>query len=356
MSVDDKSATTVDNVAVFIDVENIRYSAMNIHSEPVPNWAGIAKQCQKYGRISSFQAFDDWSKFPSHEVHEVQRCGIQPIFVPQSEWNKSSLDFYLTVAAMKLFFQNDSIDTLILASGDRDYIPLVIELRALGKKVLIMSVEDTLSRDLEGSVDDVFFYNPKEAPALPASAAWDDNITKEQGQQFLIDTLQAEERENGTSHGYGWITLANLGHRLKRNRPDFTHKDHGYHKLVDMLKETPGIELKYDDHEKLVAMARTKRPDAPARMPGETQAESQKTTFFGSVISVKDNGYGFIKPDGGGEHLFFHYTKVIGGDIYALDYGDRVSYEVYNTDRGPNAERVEKADSKEPQNPVMRAN
>ena len=337
------------SVAVFIDVENIRYSALNIHSEREPYWAGIIKQCQEYGRISSFQAFGDWSKSPSQEVHEVQKCGIQPVFVPLSEWNKSSLDCYLTVAAMKLFFQNESIDTLILGSGDRDYIPMVIELRALGKKVVIMSVEDTLSQDLKGSVDEVFFYTPKDAPA---PVLGNDSLTTEQGQRLLVDTLRELENEKGVSHGYGWINLATLGHRLKRTQPNFTHKSHEYHRLVDMLKDIPGIELKYDDHEKLVAMARTKGADASEETPNETPLESDRT-IYGSIINIMPNGYGFIKPDNDGDHVFFHYTKVTGSDFYSLNYGDRVAYEVYNTDRGPNAERVKKIDAGPPQNPVI---
>lgn len=338
------------SVAVFIDVENIRYSALNTHSEREPHWAGIVEQCQKYGRIFSFQAFGDWSKSPSREVHEVQKCGIQPVFVPLSEWNKSSLDCYLTVAAMKLFFQNESIDTLILGSGDRDYIPLVIELRALGKKVVIMAIEDTLSQDLRGSVDEVFLYLPKETVA-PVSG--DNHINVEQGQRFLADALQELESEGDVvQHGYGWINLAALGHHLKRNRPEFTHKDYGYHKLVDMLKEIPCIELKYDDHEKLVAMARTKHLDDEEET-SYSMGNSQKTEH-GSILSVKENGYGFIKPDMGGEHLFFHYTKLINCDFYTLEPGDRVTYEVYHTNRGPNGERIKKIDADaNPQNPVI---
>lgn len=331
------------SVAVFIDVENIRYSALNNHSEREPNWAGIVAQCQGYGRISSFQAFGDWSKSPSQEVHEVQKCGIQPVFVPLSEWNKSSLDCYLIVAAMKLFFQNDSIDTLILGSGDRDYIPLVIELRALGKKVVIMSVEDTLSQDLKGSVDEVFFYKPKDAPEADESES---RTTKEQGQRLLIENLQELESSSNMTHGYGWINLATLGHRLKSNQPDFSHKTHGYEKLVDMLKEIDEIELKFDGHEQMIAMVRMQHP---AAVDGNSSA-----TQLGTIINVKEeNGYGFIKPDDGSEHIFFHYTKVISGDFYSLMYGDRVSYQTYNTYRGLNAERVNKIDSGPPKNPVL---
>ncbi len=316
------------SVAVFIDVENIRYSVINAYSEPEPHWAGIASQCREYGRISSFQAFGDWSKPANQNVHEVQKHGIQPIFVPLSEWNKSSLDCYLTVAAMKLFFQNETIDTLILGSGDRDFIPLVIELKAMGKKVVIMAVGDTLSRDLQGNADDVFLYQPKVNATLQADV-------KEDGQKFIIDTLESWEKDDDFPLNHGWVNLAALGLRLQRKRPDFAHKNYGYEKLIDMLKEIPRLELKYDDHEQLVARVRIMAEETP---------EKTSSTTLGSICSVKENGYGFIKPDVGAENIFFHFTKVIG-DFNSLRYGDRVSYELYNTDRGPNAEHVQKIDA-----------
>lgn len=325
------------SVAVFVDVENIRYSVINTYSEPEPYWAGMVQQCKDYGKISSFQAFDDWSKLPSQAVHEVQKCGIQPVFVPLSEWNKSSLDCYLIVAAMKVLFQNETIDTLILGSGDRDYIPLTIEARAMGKHVVLMAVEDTLSQDLRGNVDDVFFYQPLKKQVVGA-----DEI--ESGQRFVVEVLEdleASSRHEDFGGTPGWVNLATLGFRLKRVRSEFSHKNYGYLKLIDMLKEIPRIELKYDDHEKLVAMARTVQQDR-VQQPGTSK------TLSGSIQSIKANGYGFIKPDIGVENIFFHSNKCLT-DISSLRDGDRVTYELFNTMRGPNAENVLKVgDTPEP--------
>lgn len=52
MSNDDKSSS----VAVFIDVENIHYSALNSYAE-TQDWSRIVDACKAYGRISSIQAF-----------------------------------------------------------------------------------------------------------------------------------------------------------------------------------------------------------------------------------------------------------------------------------------------------------
>jgi cold shock protein len=54
-----------------------------------------------------------------------------------------------------------------------------------------------------------------------------------------------------------------------------------------------------------------------------------------------DRGFGFITPDAGGADLFVHVSVLKGTE--ALHRGDRVRYQVRQSDRGPQADRVERA-------------
>ncbi len=54
----------------------------------------------------------------------------------------------------------------------------------------------------------------------------------------------------------------------------------------------------------------------------------------------KIKGYGFILPDGGGDEVFVHYTAIEGDGYRNLYDDDRVSYQLIDAGRGPQAQAV----------------
>ena len=56
----------------------------------------------------------------------------------------------------------------------------------------------------------------------------------------------------------------------------------------------------------------------------------------------QEKGYGFIKPDAGGEDVFVHHTGIEGTGFKSLEEGDRVSYEPTRGRKGEQAVNVRK--------------
>ena len=50
----------------------------------------------------------------------------------------------------------------------------------------------------------------------------------------------------------------------------------------------------------------------------------------GAIKSLRENGFGFIAPDGGGRNsdLFFHRSAVVGVDFDSLQEGQLVTFDV----------------------------
>lgn len=52
-------------------------------------------------------------------------------------------------------------------------------------------------------------------------------------------------------------------------------------------------------------------------------------------------GFGFIKPDDGGEDLFAHFTAIKGQGFKTLKEGQKVSFEVANGPKGKQATNIQ---------------
>lgn len=53
-------------------------------------------------------------------------------------------------------------------------------------------------------------------------------------------------------------------------------------------------------------------------------------------------GFGFITPDEGDEDCFVHHSDILGTGYKSLNAGDRVEFDVVQSDKGPRAENVQK--------------
>ncbi|OCI29446.1 cold-shock protein [Oerskovia enterophila] len=87
-----------------------------------------------------------------------------------------------------------------------------------------------------------------------------------------------------------------------------------------------------------------KGPQADHLLPLRAEAARPASDGADGTVSWYDDikGFGFIAPDSGGDDVFVH-VKALGSGLTELSEGDRVTYDVVDGDKGPNARNVQLA-------------
>lgn len=156
------SESGTKEVAVFVDLENLRYSLLNLYGQE-PNFLALVEKAKKYGRPSIMRAYADFSDHPQNVRQQLHVAGLEAINVNVKrikrpgdsrgvERVKNAADMILALdAVLEAADADDSgkVKTFLLVTGDADYIKLVTQLRhRFGQKVVIAGVEGAVGADL----------------------------------------------------------------------------------------------------------------------------------------------------------------------------------------------------------------
>jgi len=63
----------------------------------------------------------------------------------------------------------------------------------------------------------------------------------------------------------------------------------------------------------------------------------------GTIARLTDKGFGFIKVEGREKDVFFHSNELVGVTYDELREGDKVTFEIADSPKGPNAVKVSRA-------------
>lgn len=67
------------------------------------------------------------------------------------------------------------------------------------------------------------------------------------------------------------------------------------------------------------------------------------TKMTGTIKTKMEKGFGFISREGEAKDLFFHRNSLVGVGFDELNEGDVVSFDVEQSEKGPNAVNVTRA-------------
>ena len=177
-------------VAVFVDLENIRYSTINSFGrEPDPLvWRDKAL---KYGLMAVARAYADFDQHPPMLRTKLDVAGFEAQHFAAKRTTDSQgrdrvvsrSDLNFAVDIINTALARPDIETFLLFTGDKDFIRLVTTLRnRLGRRVVICGIPGSVS------------------PDLVAAAGEDDHLVMEQSVDNDLEIIRAISTYVGQLH------------------------------------------------------------------------------------------------------------------------------------------------------------
>ena len=271
------------NMALFCDFENI---ALGVRDADYAQFDidKVVERLLLKGSIVVKKAYCDWDRYKEFKA-AMHEASFEMIEIPHVSYSgKNSADIRMVVDALDLCWVKGHVDIFVIVSGDSDFSPLVSKLRENGKRVIGLGVKNSSSDLLIENCDEFIYYDdlvralreskthrsarpvrpapraeerrPREepraaavpavagGPALTVPAAAPDAVEKTTEQRQLealsmvLEVVEAlfQDRD-GAVHG------SQIKQTLKRKRPTFSERFHGYRTFHDLLDDAQRREL-----------------------------------------------------------------------------------------------------------------
>ncbi|MEX0637011.1 MAG: NYN domain-containing protein [Ferruginibacter sp.] len=224
-------------LAVLIDADNVPYS----------NVKGMLEEIARYGIPTFKRIYGDWTKptLSGWKTVLLQNA-ITPIQQYSYTSGKNSSDSALIIDAMDILYTGN-VDGFCIVSSDSDFTRLATRLREAGKKVFGIGEQKTPSAFIAACNKFIFIEilqkeNKDEAPVKStqkktSSKKVDITSLNHSLQKLVINSINDLAEEDG------WVFLSTLGNHIIKKEPSFDPRNYGFKKLVDIIRNIPGIEI-----------------------------------------------------------------------------------------------------------------
>ncbi len=186
-------------VGVFIDVQNMYYSARYLYQRKV-NFANIVEEAVADRKIIRAIAYVVTTKTGEETpfLDALRKQGIETkekeLLEYTSGQKKADWDVGITIDIVKML---DRLDVVVLVSGDGDYIPLVQYCQSRGRQVEVISFRESTSTKLVEAVDGYSDMSADKKRYLIGGAIEAAPRTVARGKKPIVDSAQSSAVADG---------------------------------------------------------------------------------------------------------------------------------------------------------------
>ena len=258
-----------ENLALYCDFENIAIGVRDARYADFDMRKVLDRLLVK-GKIVVKKAYCDWERYREYKpaMHEASFEMIEIPHVRQS--GKNSADIRMVVDALDLCYTKSHVDTFVIISGDSDFSALVSKLRENNKVVIGVGVKNSTSDLLIANCDEFIYYDdlardsrrrggakrakaaartPRKTAATPAeekapleekTPLEKDKKEAQEALDLVVETVTHLFDERGDKDKI-WGSMVKQA--LKRRKPGFNERYHGFRSFGKLLEEAQSLKL-----------------------------------------------------------------------------------------------------------------
>ncbi|MBK8442462.1 MAG: NYN domain-containing protein [Sphingobacteriales bacterium] len=241
-----------NNVAIYLDFENLALSADTVYPsktrplliEPIVDYATTK------GNIAIKRAYADWSKtmFMQYQSMLMQQ-GFELVHLPETNsQGKNGSDVRLAIDVMEHLEMYPKINTIVIGSGDSDFVPLIQRVRMRSKEVIAMGFEHSVGRLVK--INSVEFKPLEELLGRPEEASPISDLLAEpldptDGKELLMRFIKSRSSEEP-------VSLYGLKQDLIRLDSSFSEKRMGFNSFRQFVESFKDLveKVEKDDRSK----------------------------------------------------------------------------------------------------------
>jgi len=226
-------SATKDTICLLIDADNSPAAKINF----------IVEELASYGVVNIRRAYGNWTKRALHGWEKVLHdYAIQPIQLFDMVKGKNGTDIALVIDAMDILYTKE-VQTFAIASSDCDFTPLIMRLRAEGKKVIGFGGQNTPTPFI--NVCTKFLYLDEDAASKARRKHYKVSAAELKENSKLMQTLITAVETLADQDG--WADLAPVGSHISNQGP-FDHRTYGFARLRDLFGALDLFEVKTAQH------------------------------------------------------------------------------------------------------------
>jgi uncharacterized protein (TIGR00288 family) len=240
-----QSVVDPQRIAVFVDFENLVMGVKQAKHDRFRLDLVLDRLIEK-GKLIFLRAYADWGRY-RNEKNVFHEANIELVDIPRKRISgKNSADIRMVVDALDLCYTRDHVDTFALLTGDSDFSPLVSKLSEYDKYVIGLGVKNSTAELLVNICDEFIYYDDIIRESKQAH-----RIRVKPGQEkdtplfdLLMDAIDALMRDD---HEVIWGSM--VKQQIKRKKPSFTERSHGYRTFsaaLEAAKKAGLIDLRRD--------------------------------------------------------------------------------------------------------------